>query len=185
MTEDIRLRRLLLKGLAAAPVALSLYTPANARAAKPRSLAFYHTHTDERLRIVYFDDGQYVPDALAQVNHLLRDFRTGESYRMDPRLLDTLHRVCSACGVGTFEIISGYRSSRTNDMLRERGGGGVAKRSMHMEGRAIDVRLSGRDTGQVRNAAVALGQGGVGYYPKSDFVHLDTGRPRTWGPVPA
>ncbi len=180
-----RARRLLLKGFVSAPVALSLAAPVRARADEPRSLAFYHTHTEERLKVVYFEAGQYVPESLARIDHFLRDFRTGEIRPMDPRLLDMLHVVCQACGAGTFEIISGYRSAHTNTVLRNRGGGGVAKRSLHMEGRAIDVRLSGRDTGRLRNAAIALARGGVGYYPDSNFVHLDTGRPRTWGPAPA
>jgi uncharacterized protein YcbK (DUF882 family) len=186
-TDDLRrrARRLMLKGLLSAPVALSLTAPAHARTNEPRSLAFYHTHTDERLQLVYFEGGRYVPEALTRIDHFLRDFRTGEVRSMDPRLLDMLHVVCQACGAGTFEIISGYRSAHTNTMLRNRGGRGVAKRSLHMEGRAIDVRLSGRDTARLRNAAVAIAQGGVGYYPDSNFVHLDTGRPRIWGATPA
>ncbi len=156
--------------------------PAAAEDAAERFLAFRHTHTGERLRIVYFARGGYRPEALGQIDWLLRDFRTGDTHTIDPRLLDTLHALCLSCGKETLEIISGYRSPQTNAMLRRTGGGGVAQRSLHMDGRAIDVRLAGCDTARLRDAAIALRRGGVGYYPKSDFVHLDTGRFRTWGP---
>jgi len=146
-----------------------------------RFLAFHHTHTGERLRIAYFARGGHLPEALDRIAWLLRDFRTGEAHPIDPRLLDALHALGRACGKDTFEIISGYRSPQTNAMLR-RTGGGVAKRSLHMDGRAIDVRLAGCDTARLRDAAIAHRGGGVGYYPESDFVHLDTGRFRTWGP---
>ncbi|HLE65999.1 MAG TPA: DUF882 domain-containing protein, partial [Burkholderiales bacterium] len=109
-----------------------------------------------------------------------RDFRTGETHPIDPRLLDTLNVLCALCGGGVFEVISGYRSPKTNAMLRG-AGGGVAEHSLHVEGRAIDLRLTGFRTARLRDAAIALGRGGVGYYPKSDFVHLDTGRVRNWG----
>ncbi|MCL4798818.1 MAG: DUF882 domain-containing protein [Burkholderiales bacterium] len=174
-------RRLLLRGLAAAPLGIGLGgASAAARAAAPRALSFSHTHTGERLHAVYFADGAYRPEALAEVQHLLRDFRTGEAHAIDVALLDTLHALCGACGGRAFEIISGYRSPGTNAMLRRTGGGGVARRSLHMDGRAIDVRLVGVDTARLRDAAKVLGRGGVGYYRESDFVHLDTGRPRSW-----
>lgn len=172
-------RRMVLKGLALA--SLGLAGPRLAHAHEERSLSFRHTHTDERLRIVYFERGTYVPDSLARIDRLLRDFRTGDVRPIEPRLLDTLFALGAACGRETFEVISGFRSPRTNAMLRETGGGGVAKHSLHMDGRAIDVRLVGFDTARLRDAAIALGRGGVGYYRASDFVHLDTGRPRTWG----
>lgn len=172
-------RRMVLKGLALAP--LGLAGPRLAHAYEERALSFRHTHTDERLRIVYFERGKYVPDSLARIDRLLRDFRTGDVHAIEPRLLDTVFALGAACGGGTFEIISGFRSSRTNAMLQSTGGGGVARHSLHMDGRAIDVRLVGFDTARLRDAAIALGRGGVGYYRASDFVHLDTGRPRTWG----
>ena len=174
-------RRLLVTGLALAPLGLTLPRPAAARESAERVLALHHTHTAERLRIAYFARGEYLPDALAHIDWLLRDFRTGDARSIDRRLLDILHALCVACGGGMLEIISGYRSPKTNAMLRQTGGG-VAKRSLHMEGRAIDVRLAGFSTARLRDAATALGRGGVGYYPESDFVHLDTGRARTWGP---
>ncbi len=174
-------RRLLLKSLATLPLALPF---ASARAAGSCELKFRHTHTDERLNIVYRDSRGYVKPALERMNWLLRDFRSGEMAQMDPRLFDILHALSLTCGGETFEIISAYRSPSTNAMLRKTGGGGVAKRSLHMDGRAIDIRLVGFDTGRLRDAAVSLGLGGVGYYPKSDFLHIDTGNVRTWGAVP-
>jgi uncharacterized protein YcbK (DUF882 family) len=175
-------RRLFLKGLAVAPLAAGMGSgrARPAAAAETRALSFSHTHTGERLRIVYFADGAYQPEPLAQADHLLRDFRTGDEHPIDRALLDTLYALCGACGGRTFEIISGYRSPQTNAMLRRTGGGGVAKHSLHMDGRAIDVRLVGVDTARLRAAAIALGRGGVGYYRDADFVHLDTGRPRSW-----
>ncbi|HEX5611025.1 MAG TPA: DUF882 domain-containing protein [Burkholderiales bacterium] len=174
-------RRRMLKVLALAPLAGALAKPGAVLASEERVLAFQHTHTGESLEIVYFQGGAYLSAALARINRLLRDFRTGEMHPIDPALLDTLHALCSACGRSGFEIISGYRSPNTNAMLRSRSGG-VASHSLHLEGRAIDVRLPGVGTDRLRDAAIALGRGGVGYYPGSDFVHLDTGRPRSWGP---
>ena len=174
-------RRLLLQGLALAPFGL-VRVPA-AHAAAERALAFRHTHTGERLEIAYFARGEYLPAALARIDWLLRDFRSGDARRMDTRLLDALHAL-STLGGGEFEIISGYRSPRTNAQLRSVSGG-VAEHSLHLEGRAIDVRLAGLRTARLRDAALALGAGGVGYYPKSDFVHIDTGRVRRWGPQAA
>ena len=114
------------------------------------------------------------------MNHFLRDFRNGEVHPIDPQLLDQLHRVASATGSKTsYEVISGYRSPATNRALHERSSG-VATRSLHLEGRAIDVRLPGVPLADLRDAALSLAAGGVGYYPGSRFVHLDTGRPRHW-----
>ena len=169
----------MLKAFSLASFSLALPFAPSARAAAPRSISFYHTHTGERLSAVYFEAGSYVPDALQAMNHLLRDFRTGDVCEIDPPLFDTLHALNLACGAGTFEIVSGFRSLRTNAMLRSHSNG-VATHSLHTQGRAIDVRLTGRDTRRLRDAALALAQGGVGYYAGSDFVHVDTGRPRTW-----
>ena len=174
-------RRRFLKALALAPAGLSLGVPRASQAAEERALAFQHTHTGESLELVYFARGHYLPDALSRINRLLRDFRTGETHAIDPSLLDQLHALCSACGKNGFEIISGYRSPATNAMLRNRSDG-VAAHSLHLEGRAIDIRLPGVRTSRLRDAALALGLGGVGYYPGPDFVHLDTGRVRSWGP---
>ncbi|HVC11120.1 MAG TPA: DUF882 domain-containing protein [Burkholderiales bacterium] len=173
-------RRELIKGLALLPLAL-LASPARAARTAPRRISFYHTHTGERLKATYFEGGRYLPDALRAIDHLLRDFRTGQVHAIDRRLLDQLAALDACCGGGTFEVISGYRSSATNELLRETTSG-VAAHSLHLAGRAIDVRLSGFDTAKLRAAAIAARRGGVGFYPRSDFVHLDTGRYRTWGP---
>lgn len=177
-------RRLLLKGLGALSLGLG-YTAARANGMEDCQLSFRHTHTDESLSVVYWRNGAYDPNALARVNYLLRDFRSGEVAMIDPSLLDILHSLGTACGNQCFEIISGYRSPSTNAMLRKKGRGGVARHSLHMEGRAIDIRIPGLDSARLRDAALDLGLGGVGYYPIEDFVHLDTGRVRAWGPQPA
>lgn len=176
-------RRFFVKGCALLLPGAALVTPWQlARAtAVERTLSFHHTHTGEHLSLVYHDGADYLPDALTEVNRLLRDFRSEEIYPIDPLLLDLLSTVRSMTGErGTFEVISGYRSPATNNMLRHKGGGGVAKRSLHMQGKAIDVRLTGVDSAKLRKVSIALARGGVGYYSKSDFVHLDTGRFRTW-----
>lgn len=148
--------------------------------AESRSLAFHHTHTGERERITYWRDGQYLAEGLHALDHLLRDHRTGESMRMDRRLLDLLYQLQQRVGaVNEFEIISAYRSPKTNEMLRRKSGG-VAKRSLHMQGRAIDIRLCDCDLKRLRDQAIGMKAGGVGYYPKSNFIHVDTGRIRYW-----
>ena len=145
-----------------------------------RSLSFFHTHTGEHLKLTYFSDGIYHAEALKEINHCLRDFRTNEIRPIDSRLLDILHIVHNTCNSnGTFEVISGYRSPHTNQSLRAQGHG-VAEHSLHMEGKAIDVRLTDVDTACLKKAAASLKRGGVGYYAKSDFVHIDTGRVRYW-----
>lgn len=128
---------------------------------------------------MYYQGG-YDPTTLARVNHFLRDFRTDEVHAIDPGVLDTLFAVRSRVGRDDpFHVISGYRSPETNAYLR-RHSSGVAKHSLHMEGRAIDVRLPGIPTAKLRDIALTMQRGGVGYYPASDFVHLDTGRVRFW-----
>jgi uncharacterized protein YcbK (DUF882 family) len=160
--------------LAASPAVL-LADPASTRL-----LRFSHTHTGERLTVEYFSAGRYLPDALGTVNHFLRDFRTGQVHDIDPQLLDLLHEVMSATGATRpFEVISGYRSPQTNAMLRQRSER-VASGSLHMKGQAIDIRLSDVPLVRLRTAALALRRGGVGYYPASNFVHVDTGRVRFW-----
>lgn len=139
----------------------------------------YHTHTSEKLDLVYYEGGQYVADALLALNQMLRDFRTGDVCQFDPALFDQLYALNLACGEGTYEVVSAFRSERTNKMLRQHSAR-VAKDSLHVRGRAIDVRLAGRDTRRLRDAALALQQGGVGYYARSNFVHLDTGAVRSW-----
>lgn len=175
---SINRRTLLLGALAVLPAA-GLPRMAAAAVLEPRRLRFLHTHTSERLDVVYAEQGRYVPDALAEIDQLLRDFRTGDVHAIDPGLLDILHALQQRTGGRRYEIISGFRSPVTNAMLRNNGGG-VAQRSLHMDGQAIDVRLPGVPLAQLRQAALDLRAGGVGYYPGSDFVHLDTGRVRFW-----
>ena len=149
-----------------------------------RSLAFNHTHTRERIDLVYAVNDQYVPDAMRTLNRFLRDHYSGTVGQMDPQLFDLLHRVQTLLGgksARPFEVISGYRCPETNSHLRNSRGGGVAKRSLHMEGKAIDVRLPGVPLAELRDAALSLAAGGVGYYPSEQFVHIDTGRVRRWG----
>jgi uncharacterized protein YcbK (DUF882 family) len=148
-----------------------------------RVLSFFNTHTGERLRCAYCSDGDYQPDALQEINHILRDFRANEIKPIDPKLLDLLHELGGTLETDQpFHIISGYRSPHTNAMLRARGGEqtGVASGSLHMVGKAIDIRVPGVQLDHLRQAARALKIGGVGYYPSSNFVHVDTGRVRHW-----
>ena len=147
-----------------------------------RQLSFHHTHTGKRLNVVYWEDGNYVPDALADINRFLSDFRTGDRVEMDPTLLDLIYDVRAALGSdGVYQVVSAYRSPQTNEMLRGRSAAsGVAKKSQHVLGKAIDVRLEGVRTAELRDAAIRLQRGGVGFYESSDFVHMDTGRVRRW-----
>ncbi|MGO9514872.1 MAG: YcbK family protein [Steroidobacteraceae bacterium] len=145
-----------------------------------KRLALRNLHTPESLDLEFFRGDAYVPDALAAIQVLLRDYRNGEQHPIDPPLLDYLYDVALALGVDpVFSVISGYRSPQTNELLRE-SSSGVARRSLHLEGRAIDVRLAGVDCADLADRALGLSRGGVGYYRKSDFVHLDTGAFRTW-----
>jgi uncharacterized protein YcbK (DUF882 family) len=138
-------------------------------------------HTSEHIDIVYRRGDVYLPEAEAELDHFLRDHRTGDVKHYDPRVFDILSDVAAAVGHPgvEIEIICGYRTAGSNEFLRARSAG-VAKRSQHMQAHAIDIRIPGVDTLTLRNAALALGRGGVGYYPRSEFVHVDTGRVRTW-----
>ena len=145
-----------------------------------RSLSFEHLHTGETLSVPYWENRRYLPDALAEIDILLRDFRTGEKTRMDRELLDFLFRLHARLeSAEPFHIISAYRSPSTNATLASRSRS-VSRRSYHMDGMAIDVRLPDRRLRDVRRAALDLKLGGVGYYRRSNFVHLDTGRVRFW-----
>jgi len=178
MTNKTRRTLLMSMGYTAAVCALPL--PAIGAVHAPRRLSFYHTHTRSELDIIYFDGDGYVPAALDRINLYLRDFRTRDTHPIDPGLLDILFEARTIIGTNQrFEVISGYRSPTTNEMLRKNTDG-VAKSSLHMQGRAIDVRLTNVRTSKLRRAALDLGRGGVGYYPQSDFIHLDTGSPRSW-----
>jgi uncharacterized protein YcbK (DUF882 family) len=166
---------------AAATAAGLLIGPAYAPAAvASRRLALTNLHTAEKLDLEFYRGDAYVADSLAAIQVLLRDYRNGEQHVIDPKLMDYLYDVARQIGVSpAFTVISGYRSPQTNEQLRERSSG-VARHSMHMEGRAIDVRLAGVDCAVLAARARAMTRGGVGYYQKSDFVHLDTGAYRTW-----
>lgn len=176
--EPCPTRRRLLKFATTATLLASM--PAWAKSAPKRALAFEHLHTGETLHVTYFANGTYNPHALTAINHVLRDFRTGQVFPIRPELLDQLFRVHAAIGSDApFRVICGYRSPVTNDFLH-RTTNGVAEHSLHMDGMAIDVRLADTRTRRLRDVAAALKLGGVGYYASSDFVHLDVGRPRQW-----
>ena len=141
----------------------------------------YNTHTAERIDIVYRRGEEYLPDALAKLDNFLRDHRTGEVRHFDPHLYDILSDLTTAVGHpgGELDIVCGYRTLSTNESLRAHTTG-VAKNSLHIQAEAIDLRMPGIDTLELRRAALALGRGGVGYYPHSDFIHVDVGRLRQW-----
>lgn len=165
--------------LLASPM-LVLSRPSRANRGSVRALSFRRTHTGEALSIAYAEGDSYLPQALARVNWFLRDFRTREVGTIDPQLLDQLHALAAVTGSRTpYEVISGYRSTATNQALRRRGGR-VAAHSLHLEGQAIDIRLADVSLADLRDASISLRAGGVGYYPQSQFVHLDTGRVRRW-----
>lgn len=175
-------RRSFLKTSAVLATALSVPAVARAAAAAPheRVLRLYNTHTGESLKSVFWAEGDFIPDALTDINKLLRDHRNNTIATMDPQLLLLLDRVSAKFGGSdVLHVISGYRSPESNAKLAK-ASGGVAKHSMHLEGKAIDIRMPGRDLAALHKAAMNAKGGGVGYYPGSQFVHLDTGRPRHW-----
>jgi uncharacterized protein YcbK (DUF882 family) len=168
-------------GVASAASLLSL--PALAKVARPgqeRSLSLHNTHTGEDVSTVYWAAGDYIHSSLQDINTLLRDHRSGEIFPMDTDLLDLLYVLQQQVGSRkAYQIISGYRSPQTNAALRSKSGG-VAKRSYHMKGKAIDIRLPGCDLKQLHRAALDIKAGGVGYYPESGFIHVDVGPLRSW-----
>jgi uncharacterized protein YcbK (DUF882 family) len=146
-------------------------------------LRFYHTHTGERLDVVYRRGDQYIPEALDELDHFLRDHRTGDVRHFDPRLFDVLYDLTASLGDsgGEIDVVCGYRTPWSNEFLRARNPHtGVAQHSLHMQAEAIDIRLRGIPTWELRDAALQLHRGGVGYYRNSDFVHVDVGRVRHW-----
>ena len=184
MRREANRRQFLTFTLAAAAAALTCpaIVRAHAKSAPTgeRAIAFRNLHTGESLKTAYWADGVYLPEGLREIDRLMRDYRTDEVVRMDPTLMDTLYVLRGKLDSrAPFQVVSGYRSPKTNAMLRAQSGG-VAKRSLHMRGMAVDVFLPDRDLGSLRKAALALKAGGVGYYPKPGFVHLDTGRVRAW-----
>jgi uncharacterized protein YcbK (DUF882 family) len=158
------------------------YTPpTRSYSNEARSLAMYNPHTGESVNLVYCEKGYYVPGALQEINYFFRDFRANLVKPIDPRLLDLLHAIHqSSDATKPFNLVSGYRSPQTNAMLAAQNEG-VARHSMHIEGKAADINLPGRQLSILQRIALALRFGGVGYYPQSGFVHVDTGRIRRWG----
>jgi uncharacterized protein YcbK (DUF882 family) len=159
--------------------------PSESAKPSPREyrLRFYHTHTNERLDIIYRRGEDYLPEALAKLDHYLRDYRTGEVRHFDPRLFDLLDELTASLNDsgGEIEVVCAYRTPRSNEFLRTRSAHtGVARHSLHMQAEAIDIRLPGISTAAVRDAALRLHRGGVGYYRASNFVHVDVGRVRRW-----
>ena len=175
-------RRELIKFGLAAGVAGAVSVPAHSWAAPttPKVLALQSLHTGEKIEACFWENGKYVPDACNALNRVLRDHRSGESHMMDPGLFEMLTAMAAKMErKPQFQIISGYRSPKTNAMLHARSKG-VASNSQHTQGKAIDVRVEGVELANLRRAALAVGAGGVGYYPVSNFVHVDTGRVRQW-----
>jgi len=145
-----------------------------------RSLRFCNLHSLETLETIYWKEGQYLEGALEEINYLFRDRRTQEIHAIDTGLLDLLHALKNHLKTGaTFNLICGYRSPQTNAMLRKKSKA-VAKKSFHLKGQAVDIRVPGLSTAALRKAAITLGGGGVGYYPSSGFVHMDVGPVRYW-----
>ena len=179
-------RQLLTRGLAGA--ALLLVAPAFLRTAAgaafaaipSRGIALSNLHTGEKCALTYYEHGRYIPESLAAINRLLRDHRNNEEHVIDVALLDVLVALHDKLKTNVpFEVISGYRSPESNAAMHAHSNG-VAKHSMHMEGRAMDIRVPNRALQDVHATALAMGLGGVGYYPSSNFVHVDTGRVRQW-----
>jgi len=146
-------------------------------------LRLFHTHTNESIDIVYRRGDTYLPRALEKLDFFLRDWRTGEVHHYDPRVFDLLYDLLASISRPEDEInvICGYRTPQTNEFLRTRSAHtGVSVHSLHMLAEAIDIRLPGLSTARLRDVALELHRGGVGYYPASDFVHVDVGRVRRW-----
>ena len=181
-TVDQTRRNLLLAGVAGSLLPTTVMAASRGRniVYPDRSLALFNVHTGEKNKVVYWSDGKYVGSGLNEINWILRDFRTGEIKAIDPRLLNILYLLTRTLETEKpVLVLSGFRSKKTNDMLRKTTEG-VAKRSFHMAGRAIDIRIPRIETSNIQVAALRLNGGGVGYYPRSNFVHLDSGPVRTW-----
>lgn len=180
--EKIALRTLLVSvltlGICSAP---SQTAKAGTAPERVYRLRLFETHTHEHIDIVYREGDAYLPDAVNRLDQFLRDHRTGDERDLDPRLFDLLHDLSASVGKegSEIDIVCGYRTPWSNEFLR-RTTSGVASHSQHVEGKAIDIRIPGVSTVQLRNAALALHRGGVGFYPKSQFVHVDVGRVRRW-----
>lgn len=160
--------------------AASVQTSAPSPQAAERRLSLYNIHNHERLSVVYRRGEEYVPEALDRIKHILRDPLNGDEHPIDPGLLDFLYDLLQKAGYrGEVHIVSGYRSAETNAKLRQRSNG-IAVASQHLQGRALDFRLTGFDTRKLYDLARAMKRGGTGYYRKSDFIQIDTGPVRSW-----
>jgi len=184
--EDMRSLGKISECLLLAVAILCFIVPTGARGdaaqhGQERVLRLYNMHTGERLEIVFRRGEQYIPGALAKLDYFLRDHTTGDVRHFDPRLYDILADLTASVGHpgAEIDIVCGYRTPSTNESLRAHTTG-VAKNSLHIQAEAIDLRMPGVDTLTLRRAALALRRGGVGYYPHSDFIHVDTGRVRQW-----
>lgn len=145
-----------------------------------RRVSFRNTHTNESFTGVYRIGNKYLPDAFDRINHVMRDHRTGEVFPIDPRVMDIIYSVHQMTGQTTpYDVLSGYRCPQSNAGLRKNSRG-VAKNSLHMTGQAIDLRMPGYSTARLRDLAKSLKAGGVGYYSRSNFVHMDSGDVRSW-----
>ena len=154
---------------------------AKAATGKEKILSFYNIHTGEKIAAPFWENGEYLNDGIAEISQVLRDHRSGEAMPIDRKLFDYLYNLQQKVGSSIrFEVISGYRSPKSNQKLRQQDSKGVAKKSFHMKGQAIDIRLPGTDLAVLQKSARTLQLGGVGYYPKSGFIHLDTGWARSW-----
>jgi uncharacterized protein YcbK (DUF882 family) len=159
---------------------LALTPAAIGNTGESRTLKFYHTHTHKTLTVTYYEAGDYLPESLEELRVFLSDWRNGHQHPIDPGVMDILWEIQQVAeNRNAYEVISAYRSPETNNLLRKNSKG-VARKSQHLLGKAIDVRLRGTDTSQLRDIALDLKLGGVGFYEKSDFVHVDTGRVRRW-----
>jgi uncharacterized protein YcbK (DUF882 family) len=180
---DMPTRRMALRAGLGLVVAAAVPLPAFARAlaSKPsRELSFVNMHTGEKLRAEYVHNGVYVPSALHAINFLMRDHHNNKVHPIDPHLIDVAHMLHGRVGgKGPIDIVCGYRSPETNAMMHEISAG-VAVHSMHIQGKAMDIRVPGTHLGQLKKSALALNLGGVGYYPYDDFLHIDTGAKRHW-----
>lgn len=145
-----------------------------------RRVTLHNIHTDETLDAVYWEQGRYIPEVMVEVNRVLRDYRSGDVHHIDPNLIDLLGSISTKLESRTpFKVVSGYRSPHTNELMHERSSG-VAKKSLHMEGMAIDIHLEDVALPHLQRAALDIGRGGVGFYPSSNFVHVDVGPVRRW-----
>ncbi len=182
--QSYQSRRAFLRTISGLTAGLAVSSSAFGKVNRPspeKTLALHNLHTGESLKTTFYAAGGYLPESLSEINYLLRDHRANQIYQMDPKLLHLLYDLKGLLGASQpFHVISAYRSPATNAMLSQHSNK-VAKKSLHMQGKAIDIRLPGVDIKHLHRAALSLKGGGVGLYSRSDFIHLDVGRLRRWG----